>query len=301
MGNGLLVTRRTILLFLLPSMAGLLVFYLVPLGASFLLSLTRWDGLTRLGGSGGLPPIIGLDNYARVLSSAEFWQVLGNTTYFIALYLPGMLAGSLAVALLLSRDVRGIGIFRVIYYIPVLTSWVAGALVWRWLLSPRYGPVNAVITALGLPAPGWLYDPAWAMPAVVLASVWKDVGFFGLIFLGGLQSIDGSLYEAAEIDGAGAWYRFRRITLPLLSPVTFFITVVALINSFQLFPQIMVMTDNAGPQGATRVLLERIYTYAFRYYEMGFASAYSWVLFAVIFLLTALQFRAQKTWVHYES
>lgn len=301
MDNGLRVSRTTIALFMLPSMVGLIVFYLVPLGASFLISLTRWDGLTRLGGPEGLPGIIGFENYTRVLSSAEFWQVLGNTTYFIILYLPGMIAGSLAVAVLLSRELPGIGVFRVIYYIPVLTSWVAGALIWRWLLSPSYGPINAAIAAVGLPTPGWLFDPLWAMPAIVLASIWKDVGFFGLIFLGGLQSIDGSLYEAAEIDGAGPWYRFRRITLPLLSPVTFFVTVVALINSFQLFPQVMVMTDDAGPQGATRVLLERIYTYAFRYYEMGFASAYSWVLFFIIFALTALQFRAQRSWVHYES
>ena len=301
MNNGLRVSRTAVILFLLPSMAGLFVFYLIPLISSFFISLTRWDGLSRLGGPGGFPPAVGLENYTRVLSSGEFYQVLGNTTYFIVLYLPGMLLGALAVALLLSQRIKGIGLFRVIYYIPVLTSWVAGALVWRWLLSPQYGPVNAALEAAGIPGPGWLFDTTWAMPGIVLASIWKDVGFFGLIFLGGLQGINPEFYEAAEIDGAGWWYRMRRITLPLLSPITFFIIVIALINSFQLFPQVMVMTDNAGPQGATRVLLERIYTYAFRYYEMGYASAYSWVLFFIIFMLTALQFKIQQNWVHYES
>ncbi len=301
MERGIRVSGRTVFYFLLPSMAGLVLFYLVPLGASLFISLTRWDGLTRLGGPDGLPAVIGIENYRRVLESPEFRQVLGNTLYFIVLYIPLMLAGSLAVASLLAREIRGVGVFRVIYYIPVLTSWVAGALVWRWVLSPRYGPINAALEFVGIPGPGWLFDPLWAMPAIVLASVWKDVGFFGLIFLGGLQGIDPAFYEAARIDGAGPWYRFRTITLPLLSPVTFFVVVVALINSFQLFPQVMVMTDNAGPQGATRVLLERIYTYAFRYYEMGYASAYSWILFFIIFLLTALQFRAQKAWVHYDG
>jgi multiple sugar transport system permease protein len=191
----------------------------------------------------------------------------------------------------------------VLYYIPVLTSWVAGALIWRWFLSPEYGPLNALLGLIGVHGPGWLQDEHWAMPGIVLASIWKDMGFFGLIFLGGLQGINPSYYEAAQIDGAGGWTQFRRITLPLLSHVTFFVVVICVINSFQLFPQVMIMTTggDAGPHGATQVMVERIYKYAFRYYRMGYATAFSWLLFLIIFSFTWIQLRLQRKWVTYEA
>jgi multiple sugar transport system permease protein len=290
------------LVFLLPTLLGLLVFSLVPLISSFLMSLTSWDGLKRLAPGPALG-FIGAGNYADILRGEEFWRVLRNTCYFIVLYIPMILASSLGVGALLSRKRPGIVFFRVLYYIPVLTSWVAGALIWRWFLSPEYGPLNALLGLIGVHGPGWLQDEHWAMPGIVLASIWKDMGFFGLIFLGGLQGINPSYYEAAQIDGAGGWTQFRRITLPLLSHVTFFVVVICVINSFQLFPQVMIMTTggDAGPHGATQVMVERIYKYAFRYYRMGYATAFSWLLFLIIFSFTWIQLRLQRKWVTYEA
>nr|WP_237729688.1 sugar ABC transporter permease [Petrotoga sp. 8T1HF07.NaAc.6.1] len=223
-----------------------------------------------------------------------------NTLYYIALYVPSIIFLSIGVALLLNIKSKLNVVFRTIFFIPVLTSWVAAAMVWKWFLSPYYGPVNALIGYFGIQGPNWLYDPIWAMPAIVLASLWKDLGFFSLIFLAGLQNIDPVYYEAAEIDGATKIEKFKNITFPLLSSSIFFVLILTLINSFQLFPQVMIMTKG-GPYGATQVLMERIYTYAFDYYEMGYASAYSWILFIFILLVTIIQWKLQKRWVHYES
>ena len=233
-------------------------------------------------------------------SIPEFWQGLGNTLEYIVLYIPLMLAMSLAAAALLSRQRAGVGAFRVIYYIPVLTSWVAASLIWKSILSPQYGAVNGILGFFGINGPGWLTDEKWAMPAIVLVSVWKDMGFFALILLSGIVGINRSYYEAAELDGAGGWKKFIKITLPLLTPAIFYVLIVSLINSFQLFPQIMIMTDG-GPNGATQVMVERIYKYGFRYFEMGYASAFSWILFVIIMLCTALQLRGQKRWVNYDA
>ena len=153
---------------------------------------------------------------------------------------------------------------------------------------------------MGIEGPGWLLDETWAMPAVVLVSVWKDMGFFGLILLSGMISIDRGYYEAAELDGAGAWTKFLRITLPLMTPSIFYVLIVSLINAFQLFPQIMIMTDG-GPNGATQVMVERIYKYGFRYYRMGYAAAFSWILFVIIMVCTFIQMKGQKRWVNYDS
>lgn len=289
-----------IVAFLAPTLFGMLMFSLIPLASSFALSLSDWSGLERLAPFQGVPAFIGFGNYIDIFTGQEFWRVLGNTLYFIVLYIPLILPVSLLVARLLHRELPGITSYRVLYYIPVLTSWVAGALIWKWVLSPVYGPVNAVLEAVGIPGPGWLTDRNWAMPAIVLASIWKDMGFFGMIFLGGLQGINTTYYEAAAIDGAGPLRRFFRITLPLLSPVTFFVVIISIINSFQLFPQVMIMTENAGPSGATQVMVERIYKYAFRYHEMSYATAFSWVLFAIILVFTLVQLRLQKRWVHYD-
>lgn len=211
-----------------------------------------------------------------------------------------MMAVSLAAASLLSQQRRGVGVFRVLYYIPVLTSWVAASLIWKSILAPQYGAMNNILAFFGIEGPGWLLDEKWAMPAIVLVSVWKDMGFFGLILLSGMVGINRTYYEAAEIDGAGAWTRFWKITLPLLTPAIFYVLIVSLINSFQLFPQIMIMTDG-GPNGATQVMVERIYKYGFRYFKMGYASAFSWILFLIIMVCTAIQMRGQKRWVNYDA
>ena len=287
--------------FLIPALLGFTVFYLAPMLLSVFISLTDWNGLDRLLADGFLEEhYVGLANYRAILASGEFWRVLRNTLTYLVLYLPLMLASSLLAATLLSQSRRGVGAFRVIYYIPVLTSWVAASLIWRSLLSPEYGAMNGILAFFGIQGPGWLIDEKWAMPAIVLVSVWKDMGFFGLILLSGIVGINRGCYEAAEIDGAGAWTRFFRITLPLLTPAIFYVLIVSLINSFQLFPQIMIMTDG-GPNGATQVMVERIYKYGFRYYKMGYASAFSWILFVIIMLCTALQMRGQKRWVNYDT
>lgn len=288
--------------FLLPSVIGMFIFCILPILISVLVSLTDWDGLEKMSLENFFEKhFIGLDNYANILGGSEFYSVLGNTCYYIILYIPLMLVLSIGIACLLNQGYKGTGVYRVLYYIPVLTSWVAGALIWKWVLSPQYGVVNNLLSYIGIEGPGWLQDEHWAMPAIVLASVWKDIGFFGLIILSGLQTIDKSFYEAAGVDGASKWKQFFKITLPLLTPSLFFVLVVALIHSFQIFPQVMIMTKDAGPNGATQVMVERIYKYGFRYFKMGYAAAFSWLLFIIIFILTSLQLRIQKGWVHYDS
>lgn len=287
--------------FLLPSLIGMLIFSVLPLIISGLISFTDWNGLAALTAPGFFQEhFIGLENYKKILSSAEFWRTLGNTAEYIILYIPLMLAASLLVATLLSQTRRGIGFFRVVYYIPVLTSWVAASLIWKTVLSPQYGALNGILSIFGIQGPGWLTDEKWAMPAIVLVSVWKDMDFFGLILLSGVVGINKTYYEAADLDGANGWVKFIRITLPLLTPSIFYVLIVGMINAFQLFPQIMIMTGG-GPNGATQVMVERIYNYGFRYYRMGYASAFSWILFAIIMVFTAIQMKGQERWVHYDN
>jgi multiple sugar transport system permease protein len=283
-----------ILAFLLPSLIGMLFFNLIPILSSFFISLTKWDII------GGLPEYLGFKNYMKLLQSEEFWRTFKNTFYFIILYIPLILVTSLTVASLLNARYKGIKFYRTLFYIPVITSWVAGALIWEWVLNPQFGVVNTLLGYIGIQGPGWLYDKNWAMPGIVIASIWKDMGFFGLILLSGLQGIDTTYYEAAEIDGANWWQKFRKITFPLLSPTIFFVIIISIINSFQLFPQVMIMTEG-GPHGSTQVMVERIYRYAFEYYKMGYATSFAWVLFIIIFTATLIQFRVQKRWVTYDS
>lgn len=277
--------------FLLPSLLPLVLFTLGPMMASAGISLLDWNLLTS-------PEFVGVDNYVRLLGDGEFWAAVGHTFQFLAMYLPLVFVGGLVVALGLNRGVRGIGVLRSLYFLPVVTSWVVVALMWKWLLNPGSGMVNTVLGLVGIDGPGWWTDPSWAMPAVVLASAWKDLGFVMVIFLAGLQAIPEEYYEAALVDGAGSWARFRHVTLPLLSPASFFVLTISLINGFQVFDQVFVMTGG-GPAGATTVIVERIYTSAFRYSEMGYAAAMSWALFLLVIAVTAFQFRYQDRWVHY--
>lgn len=296
-GSGLLVASP----FLLPSLIGMLIFSLLPLIISGLISLTNWNGLDKLTDPNFFQEhFVGFENYAKILTTPEFWRTLGNTAEYIILYIPFMLAASLLVAYLLSQPRKGIGALRVIYYIPVLTSWVAASLIWKSVLSPQYGALNGILEIFGIEGPGWLTDEKWAMPAIVLVSVWKDMGFFGLILLSGIVGINKAYYEAASIDGANGWTKFIKITLPLLTPSIFYVLIVGMINAFQLFPQIMIMTGG-GPNGATQVMVERIYNYGFRYYRMGYAAAFSWILFVIIMVFTAIQMKGQERWVHYDD
>lgn len=281
----------TIAAFLIPSLLPLTLFTIGPMAASLGISFLEWDLLTS-------PEFIGMANYTELLGDGEFWAAVGHTFQFLLMYLPLVFVGGLLVAVALNRGVRAIGLLRGMYFLPVVTSWVVVALLWKWLLNPSGGLVNEVLGWVGITGPGWWTDPAWAMASVVLATAWKDLGFVMVIFLAGLQSIPEDYYEAAIVDGAGAWARFRHVTWPLLSPSSFFVLTISLINGFQVFDQVFVMT-RGGPAGATTVLVERVYTNAFRYSEMGYAAAMSWALFFIIIVFTALQFRGQDRWVHY--
>ena len=285
--------RATIAAFLAPTVVGFLLFSLIPIARSLYLSFTSWDILQPA-------EWVGLENYKVLLGSEEFWRVMRNTGEYIVLYVPLMLVSSLALAALLNRKFAGVDVYKVLFFLPVLTSWVAGSLIWRWILNHKYGLVNILLGHIGVAGPAWLDDKYWAMPGIVLASVWKDAGFFALIFLGALKGINHEYYEAAQIDGASPWKRFRHITLPLVSPTTFFVTITSIINSFQVFAQVQIMTYG-GPAGATQVIMERIYKYAFQFFKMGYASALSWVLFVIILIITAIQWRLQKGWVFYDG
>lgn len=286
--------------FMLPSFVGMLIFSLFPVLIAIFLSFTDWNGLERLGIHTFFEHFVGLGNYKAILGGQEFWSVLGHTLYYIVLYIPLVFVASMGIALLLNKKKKGTMVFRVLYYIPVLTSWVAASLIWKWVLSPKYGILNQILAIIGITGPGWLTNEMWAMPGIVLASVWKDMGFYGLYLLSGLSAIDPTYYEAARIDGAGKMVTFFKVTLPLMTPSIFYCLIMSLINAFQLFPQVQIMTEG-GPNGATQVMVERIYTYGFSYFKMGYASAYSWLLFIIIFVLTMVQMKLQNRWVHYES
>ena len=286
--------RTATAVFLLPSLIGLVVFCLIPMISSLVSSFMDYDLLA------GDMTFIGFRNFDRILTGTEFPKVLGHTLTYLALYLPLILLTSVLEALILNHDFRGRGLFRAIFYTPVITSWVAAAVVWTWVLSGKYGLLNQLLDTFGITGPAWLNSPDWAMPGVVLAAVWKDTGYYALMVLAALKSIDPTYYEAASIDGAGSFRKFRSITLPLLSPTLFLLIVINVIYGLQVFDSVLIMT-NGGPGGATTVFLERIYKYAFKQYKMGMASAYSWILFIMIFVLTMVQFALQKKWVNYDA
>jgi multiple sugar transport system permease protein len=279
-----------VLFFLLPSAVPLVAFTLVPMGASLWVSLHRWNLISPM-------EWVGLDNYRELLTDPLTGRIFLHTLLYVAGYLPLVYAGGLGLALALNRALRGRTGLRAAYFLPVVTSWVVVALVWKWLLNPNGGLVNTVLGWLHLPQPGWWTDPTWALPSVVLASAWKDLGFVMVILLAGLQAVPGDVLEAATVDGANAWQRFWRVTFPLLTPSTFFVVVISLINGFQVFDQVYVMTGG-GPGDSSEVVVGRIYDLTFRYGRGGEASALSWLLFAVILVITAVQVRGQRRWVH---
>lgn len=280
-----------VVLFLAPSAIPLIMFTLIPMITSAWVSLHEWNLIKPM-------MWVGSDNYRHLLSDPTTRQVFWHTLLYVAGYLPLVYVGGLTLAIALNRRMPAQAFFRATYFLPVVTSWVVVALVWKWLLNPSTGLINHLLGAFGLGQPGWWTDPAWALPSVILASAWKDLGFVMVILLAGLQAIPGEVLEAADVDGASGMRRFWHITLPLLTPSTFFVVVISLINGFQVFDQVFVMTDG-GPDNASQVVVGRIYDLTFRYGRAGEASALSWLLFAVILLITALQIRGQKRWVHH--
>jgi multiple sugar transport system permease protein len=282
-------------LFLLPNMIGFVIFTALAVVASAVISLTTWDLLSS-------PEFVGLDNYIELITNDPLFRtVLLNTLYFTAVSVPASTVLSLILALVFNTGLRAIPLFRTAYFLPVITATVVVALIWRWFYNPDFGILNYVLWRLGVDAPpNWLASRTWAMPAVIILSVWKQVGYNMVIFLAGLQAIPSTLYEAAAIDGAGRWQRFRHITLPLLTPTTFFVLVISIIGSLQVFDAVLVLTDG-GPANATRTVVYHIWEEAFVFLEMGYASAVAWILFFMVFLVTVLQWKIQGRWVHYEA
>lgn len=278
------------LAFLLPSAVPLVLFFYVPMVRAGWISLHEWNLISPMRWAG-------LDNFRAVLGDPTTVEVFWHTVQYVLGYLPLVLVGGLAIALALNRKLAGRGLLRGVYFLPVVTSWIAVAVVWRWLLNPTVGVVNQVLGWFGVDGPGWWADPAWAMASIVLASAWKDVGFVMIILLAGLQSIPAEVTEAAVLDGAGAWRRLWSITLPLLSPSVFFVVVISLINGFQVFDQVYAMTEG-GPGGATQVVVQQVYDLTFRYGQAGSGAALSLLLFVVIMAVTVVQLWGQRRWVH---
>jgi multiple sugar transport system permease protein len=278
--------------FLAPALLLIGVFFFLPVAASLLLSVTDFDiyGIANPANT----RFVGLQNYSKLLHTPDFWNALKNTFYFAFVGGPLTIAVSLGAALLLnSKLIRFKGFFRTIYFTPFVTTLVAVAIVWRYLYHTRYGLFNYGLSKLGIAPIDWLGDPHWAMPAIILMAVWKSFGYNMLIFIAGLQSVPEELYDAAEIDGAGAFRRFFSITLPMLAPTLVFISVITMIGYFQLFAEPYVMTQG-GPLRSTTSVVLLMYEEGFRWWRMGYAAAIAFVLFIVILIATLLQFRLQK-------
>ncbi len=275
-----------------PWLIGFFVFGGVPLVASLLMSLTNWSGLTTR-------EWIGLQNYVAMFTQdRDFLTVLGNTLYYSLGCVSLGVILSLAVALLMNQKVPGINVFRTIYYLPSVTSGVAIAIMFGWIFNPQVGLINYLLSLVGIKGPLWLASPQWAMPALILMSLW-GVGGNMVVLLAGLQGVPEEFYDAAKVDGAGKWREFLNVTLPMISPVLFFIIITSIIGTFQVFESVYILTQG-GPGTATRVFVYHLYKNAFEYQKMGYASALAWVLFLLILGLTWLQLKASRYWVYYE-
>ena len=270
---------------ILPAMVFFGVFVGFPVGYSFWLSFHEWNMMAAT------PTWIGLENYAALAGDREFLRSLAQTALFTVGITACIVVFSLAMALLLDQKLRFIKLYRTVFYLPAVTSVVAIGIVWVWMFDPQYGLINQALKGIGVEGPLWLADTQLALVSLIITAAWRNVGYFATVFLAGLQGIDSMYYEAARIDGAGPWASFWQITLPLLKSTIVFVVVLSVILSFQVFALVYVMTSG-GPAGSTSVLVFYLYQQAFTYFRMGYASAVGYVLFAIIFVLTVLQFKA---------
>ncbi len=279
-------------LFILPWLLGVIFLAIGPMCASLGLSFTKYEILTP-------PRYIGLANYQRIWNDELFWVSLWNTVYYVGLGVPLRLLLALFLAMLLNQQLRGMAFFRTVFYLPSVTAGVAVSLLWSWIFEPEFGVLNALLAKVGISGPSWLGSTTWAMPALIIMSVW-NVGRPMLIFLAGLQSVPSYLYEVVELDGGGAWQKFRTVTLPMMTPIIFFNLIMTIIQSFQVFTNAYIMTGG-GPANATLVYILYLYNNAFQWLHMGYASALAWVLFAIVFILTLVQVKLSDRWVYYEG
>ena len=275
-----------------PLVIGLGIFFYLGLAASLYLSFTEWDVLTA-------PKWVGLDNYRRFFENPLYLKTLWNTLRFALMLVPLGMIAALGMALALNQNIRMRGVYRVIFFLPVLTMPVSIAVVWKWIYAPDFGLINQALAFVNGPRIKWLSDVRTAMFSLVLMSIWMGSGYGMVIYLAGLQNISRSYYEAAQVDGASGWQQFVHITLPLLTPTIFFSLVTSTISAFQVFDIVYVMTKG-GPLDSTRTMVYTIYDDGFHYFRMGGASATAWVLFAIILVITVVQLWGQQRWVHYD-
>lgn len=274
-------------LFLSPSLIIFVTFILFPVIFSFYLSFQKWNMFSSES------TFIGIDNYIRLFSDPEFWQVLKNTAIYTIGTVPLNMAISLFIAYYLNKKIIGKKLLRTLFFAPVVISPVAAAVIWRWLYDPNFGIINYMLSFIGVNSINWLNDPSAAMIALIIMGVWKTFGINMVLFSAGLQAIPENYYEAAQIDGAGRISKFWHITIPLLTPTTFFILIMSMISSLQVFDIVYVLTSG-GPLGTTKVLVFQVYEHAFKFFEMGYASAISYVLFAILFIFTMVQVKFMK-------
>ncbi|MGC3986521.1 MAG: sugar ABC transporter permease [Pseudorhodoferax sp.] len=272
--------------FIAAPVIGFLVFIGYPMLFALYASFTKWNGLVD-------PVFNGLDNYVEMMNDPYFWKAMGNTI-FMMIGIPIGLILSLLLALALNRKMRGTTFFRTVYYVPVISSLAAVAILWQWAYNGDFGLINQVLAIFGIEGPNWLQDAVWAKPAIIIMAVWKGLGFSMLLYLAALQSVPRHLYEAAAIDGAGAVQQFRHVTVPMLRPVTFFLVVTSIIGGAQIFIEINIMTPTGGPEFSTASIVWYIWQKAFNYLQMGYATSMSVVLGLLVFVITAIQFQLNR-------
>ncbi len=277
-------------LFILPNFIGFLVFLVFPILSAVYLTFTDWD-------LGAAPVFNGLENFRAMINDDIFRKAFGNTFYYTFVAVPTGVFLAFCLALGVNRPMRGVFAFRLIYFLPHVTLTVAAAIVWAWIYHPEFGLINYLLGLMNIQGPNWLFNSKSAMPALIIMSNWKGIGYAMLIFLAGLQGIPQELYEAAIMDGANGWYRLLKITIPMLSPTTFFVLTTSFIGAFQGFDQFYIMTQG-GPSFATTTLVLHIFNNGFSYFKMGYASAMAFVLFLCILLITLVQWTSARTWVH---
>ena len=278
------------LLFISPWLIGISIFTAYPIVASMIFSFSSYNGISS-------PVWIGLENFRDLFNDEIFLKSIYNTLFLAVIGIPITQFLSIITAVLLNMEIKGQSIFRTLFFLPSIVPAVASALLWKWILNPEFGPVNLFLEKLGIPGPGWLTDPLWSKPSLIILSCW-GIGGAMIIYLAGLQNIPKNLYEAAEIDGASKIKSFFKITLPMLKPVIIFNLVMGIISSFQVFTNVFIMT-NGGPENSTEVYALQIYRNAFQYYKMGYASAMSWILLLITAFSVFLVFSVFKNWGFY--
>jgi len=277
--------------FIAPWILGFILFIGGPIVASLYFSLTNYTVLSS-------PEFIGFGNYISLFKDPLFWTSLYNTIYYAIFFIPLGILTAFSLSILLNQNVRGLAIYRTIYYLPSIVPAVANAILWIWLLNPQWGLINVMLKMIGIEGPGWLTSEKWSKPGLILMSLW-GVGSWIIIYLAGLQGVPEQLYEAAEVDGATKLQRFLYITVPLMTPTIFFTLITGLIGAFQVFTQAYIMT-NGGPVNSTLFYALYLFRNAFNYLKMGYASAMAWILFLIVLVLTLIQFKLANKWVFYE-